>query len=206
MKKLLAALCLCTSALAGWAAPVSLAFSLSPHEFFFLPHANGSIEVDAYPVFAPISISKGDQLTVNIDFAEARAYLRDISPLNSGIEAVTLSLHPFDSSLFAGALVTVDLLGVQGDLVTGRIFDGAIGFNGGIAWQVAKNLTDSEFSFSGIRYQFNFIDQNKSFELTSGLFGFYGGAIRFEPVPEPTSPLLFLIGLAAVALVRSRSS
>lgn len=205
LKAAIAALSSLTVLNAANAASLSLTFNFAPQDFYFLPHADGSVEVDAYPLYAPITVSPGDQLTVDIHFDGARAVLHDIAPLNLGLEEVTLSLLPFDPSYFVGANVTVDLLDVQGDLVTGpEIFAGSIGFGGGLSWQVAKNLTDSVVSFSGARYQFDFKDGSGPLTLSGALFGFYGGAIAFETVPEPSTVALSLMGLMGIPMMRRR--
>jgi hypothetical protein len=60
------------------AAAVTLTLDLAPADFYFLPHADGSVEADAYPAFSPIAIASGDKLTVDVGFAGARAVLTDI--------------------------------------------------------------------------------------------------------------------------------
>ena len=123
-----------------------------------------------------------------------------------GIEAITLSLLPFDPSLYAAAFVTVDLIDPLGDLIPGsRIFAGQIGFSGGLSWQVARNLTDSALSFSGVRFEYEFGIGTTPFVLNGGLFGFYGGNVGFAEVPEPSSFALCAVALLATSLSRTTS-
>lgn len=209
MTKLLIALCIGALSSLGAtdsrAALVALQLSLGPSDFYFLPHHDGSVEVDAYPVFDPITISAGDKLSVGIAFVGFRAHVKDIAPLNLGIEAVTLTLSPASSQWHGGASVTVDLVGVEGNLsLSDRIFSGGIGFGGGISWQVAKDLTDSEFSFAGARYEYEFASASGPITLNYGLFGFYGGDIRFETVPEPGILTLLAVTAGMLSLGRRR--
>lgn len=204
----LPALLALTTAMAGapaTAAAVALTLDLAPADFHFLPHADGSVEADAFPAFSPIALASGDKLTVNVGFAGARAALSDISPLNQGIEAITLSLLPFDPSLYAAAFVTVDFIDPLGDLVPGpRIFAGQLGFSGGLSWQVARNLTDSAMSISGVRFEYEFGSGTTPFILNGGLFGFYGGNVGFAEVPEPSTIALCAVALLATSLSRPR--
>lgn len=205
MKKLLSIVFACVATLGNaQATPINLDLNLSASDFYFLPHADGSLEADAFPLFNQITVAPGNTLTVYINFSDFIAHLHDISPLNSGIEAVTLQLLPSSQGMFIGAAVTVDLLGVDGDLVTGNQIDSSsVGFNGGLAWQVAKNLTNSEFSFTGARVTYNFTNGNGAYPFNRGLFGFYGGDIRFQRIPEPSTIMLMLTTALGLLTMRA---
>ena len=187
------ALVLAATVTAADASTLLLNISLdTSKDFLFFPHADGSVEADSNPSFNPIVVSPGDRLLVQVSFAGSRAHLGDIAPNNNGSEAVTLSLMPFSSTLYASAQITVDLINPQGDLAAGpRIFSGVVGFSGGLNWQSSLNLTDSEVSISGVAYDFQFNSSFQPIVLDRALFGIYGGAIRFESVPEPPGPVSY---------------
>lgn len=182
------------------AASFLVALNLRQADFIFLPHSDGSVEVNSYFVFSPINVGPVDRLTVEIRFVGSRAYLHDNGPLNQGIEAITLSLLPFNPDLYFNTDVTVEILGAQGDLSSGNsFFTKSVPFSGGLSWQVATDLTGSEFSFTGARFDFNIKSGTGPFTFNTGLFGFYGGGVRFEPEPSPVpTPPTFVIMLTGI--------
>lgn len=173
-------------------------------DFYYLPHSDGSVELDTYPTFDPITVNSGDHLEIRFLFGGARVQLSDIYPNNSGIEAVTLSLMPFNQNITGGFGLTINLIDPLGDLVTGpQIFSGDVGFSGGVSFQVARNLTNSNFSFTGAEFDYSFMSLAQPVNLDRALFGVYGGAIDVSAVPEPSSIALLIIGLSIVLLMRS---
>ena len=96
---------------------------------------------------------------------------------------------------------------MQGDLIGGnRIFSGTVYFGGGVSWQVARDLTDSEYSFSGATIDLLFSSLSAPAVLERGLIGAYGGDITVlaSPAPEPEAWAMLLAGLSVVPLVARR--
>lgn len=189
------------------ASVLNLQIDVNPaKDFYFLPHDDGSVELDSYPVFSPVTFRSGDELTVSVTFGGAAIHLFDNASVNNGLEAITLGLWPGISGLTGGYILNIDLSGVSGELLPATPFTYSVGFSGAVVWQIATNLTTSDFSFTGINYDFNFTSLNQPITIDSGIFGVYAGAVRISAVPEPDALVLFCVALASLGLTRRNVS
>lgn len=189
------------------AALVSLDIQLRPTDIYFLPHADGTIEIDAFPTFPQVTVNVGDHLTVRYTFDGFRVLLGDTGDLNSGLEAITFTMLPFSPTLTGHADVSMNLLGVAGNFTSSNpIYQVSVGFGGGFANQAAVDLTSSKFLFSGAVLDADFSTLSEPLVLNRALWGAYGGSIRL--VPEPNALGLFSLLPVAVAILsrRRRSS
>jgi hypothetical protein len=183
---------------------ITLDIHLTQSDIVFLPHNDGTVEIDAFPTFPQVVVNVGDHLTVRYTFDEFRVLLGDTAPLNSGLEAITFTMLPFNSALSGDAFVTMNLLGVRGNFTKGNpIYLANVGFSGGFANQAAVDLTKSRLLFAGAVLDADFSMLSEPLVLDHALWGAYGGSIRLvKLVPEPSS--LALLGLAMFALAFSR--
>jgi len=189
------------------AALVNLDIQLKPTDIYFLPHADGTTEIDAFPTFPQVAVNVGDHLTVRYTFDGFRVLLGDTGDLNNGLEAITFTMLPFSPTLTGHADVSMNLLGVAGNFTSSNpIYQASVGFGGGFSNQAAVDLTSSKFLFSGAVLDADFSTLSEPLVLNRALWGAYGGSIRL--VPEPNALGLFSLLPVAVAILsrRRRSS
>lgn len=191
------------------AAVITLDIHLRPSDIVFLPHDDGTVEIDAYPTFSQVVVNVGDHLTVRYTFDGFRVLLGDTAPLNGGLEAITFTMLPFSSSLSGGALVSMNLLGVAGNFTKGNpIYLANVGFSGGFVNQALADLTSSKFLFSGAVLDADFSALSEPLILNRALWGAYGGSVKLvpgpRPIPEPATLALLGFGLASLAVARRR--
>jgi hypothetical protein len=160
----------------------------------------------------PISIAVGDTLQGTISFANhGRITLFDNLFLD-GYEAFSAYFSPNDYST-AFSEGTLEFLGVEGELLGPTILPSSQ-FYGAMGFGKTANLTNTLFSFTGVRFSITYVDRSipadspLSSQVTParltvpyGYFSISEGAA----VPEPSTWAMMITGFGAVGTIARRS-
>jgi hypothetical protein len=154
----------------------------------------------------PITVSTGDTLIFNILF-DHRLQVFDFGEPTK--EVFTFGLQCVDRCAYGGTYRTsIEALGGRGNIWSDPIFASFDASGIGFGWGgVGLDVTDSQGSFTGIRWTTTFTSFREGEPLTVSAFsGFSGRAdgFRLLPLPEPSTLALFSIGLAGMGLARRR--
>jgi hypothetical protein len=160
----------------------------------------------------PINIAVGDTLQGTISFANhGRITLFDNLFLE-GYESFSVLFSPnFHSTAFSEG--TLEFLGVEGELLGPRILTSSR-VSGGMGFGKNANLTNTMFSFTGVRFSITYVDRSTpdDFPLSSqvtparlsipyGYFAISQGAA----VPEPSTWAMMITGFGAIGTIARRS-
>ena len=159
--------------------------------------ANGSFLAD--PPGPAFQLNTGDILQGTITFANSGR----LSVLNKEVGEILLILFQAQSGSVELATTSFSLLWVQGDYLGPATFDSTAG-GAGIGYVVFQNLTNSSFSFSGVRFSANYMSGTATVFSPRFLQVDRARVAITEGVPEPATWGMMIVGFGAVGTAMRR--